>query len=544
MANAIAPFSTNFRIGITNFFWIPPHDVIKIGFVYPELTRVENQAQAVAETTEPSAIPMADPSMPTEVAPEPSAPVSSVNPTVNTPTPQAPPEVKGGKKTQQTNKKEPKTKDTKEGAGKPPKQPQGGDAVKESGLSAKALKEAKKAEKQARRAQEKQTAPGPTQQHAQGKKADGAKGGNQKEQLAPKGGHKRAGSTVTEAQRTVPIRTSNQQTPTVIEPQVEHKHVSLFRHLDGHARRTSLSGAASSIHPAVLTLGLQMSSYEICGSTARCVATLLAFKRITDIDIDTPESEAKAELCDAVDNFIREKITLADKVIASSAGDKIGNGDVVLTYAKSRIVQQALVDAYDRGTKFRVIIIDSRPLFEGRNLARALADHGLEVQYSFTHALSYVIKDVTKVFLGAHAMLSNGRLYSRVGTALVAMTAKSNDIPVIVCCESIKFTERVNLDSIVTNELASPDELVLSSPDPQAAITPSNPTPPATPSTAAPSTGLSNWRQQPNLNLLNLMYDVTPAEYIKMVITEFGSLPPSSVPVVHRMSTEKAERFI
>jgi translation initiation factor eIF-2B subunit delta len=300
--------------------------------------------------------------------------------------------------------------------------------------------------------------------------------------------------------------------------------------------------------------------------------------QITDIDIDTPESEAKAELCDAVDNFIREKITLADKVIASSAGEKIGNGDVILTYAKSRIVQQVLVDAYDRGTKFRVIVIDSRPLFEGRNLARALADHGLEVQYSFTHALSYVIKDVTKVFLGAHAMLSNGRLYSRVGTALVAMTAKERDIPVIVCCESVKFTDRVNLDSIVTNELgmsskhqnmiqrltcstlAPPDELVLSLSDspttttttttnttittaPTAPTAPSTPSTPATPLPSTSAPGLSNWRHQPNLNLLNLMYDVTPAEYIKMVITEFGSLPPSSVPVLHRMSTEKSERF-
>ena len=33
------------------------------------------------------------------------------------------------------------------------------------------------------------------------------------------------------------------------------------------------------------------------------------------------------------------------------------------------------------------------------------------------------------------------------------------------------------------------------------------------------------------------MYDVTPAEYVDMVVTEMGSLPPSAVPIVHRMST-------
>lgn len=237
---------------------------------------------------------------------------------------------------------------------------------------------------------------------------------------------------------------------------------------------------------------------------------------ISDVDPDTPESKAKADLCDAIDNFIRERITLADQVIATSAAEKIYDGDTILTYAKSSIVQQILAQAFSQGKKFKVIVVDSRPLFEGKNLARTLANLGLEVQYTLIQSISHAIKGVNKVFLGAHAMMSNGRLYSRVGTAIVAMTAKDSDIPVIVCCESVKFTDRVALDSIVMNEVAPPDELVLQ---------------------GNSSTPLSKWRDTPNLQLLNLMYDVTPADYITMIITEYGSLPPSSVPVVHRLST-------
>ena len=242
---------------------------------------------------------------------------------------------------------------------------------------------------------------------------------------------------------------------------------------------------------------------------------------ISNVDPDKAESKAKADLCDAIDNFIRERITVADQVIATSAAEKIRDGDVILTFAKSSIVQQTIVEAHNKGTKFRVIVVDSRPLFEGKNLARTLANLGLEVQYSSIHGISHAIKDATRIFLGAHAMMSNGRLYSRVGTAIVAMTATEADIPVIVCCESIKFTDKVALDSIVTNELAPPDELTLRS----------------TASNVSSSTSLSSWRDSPNLQLLNLMYDVTPAEYISMVTTEYGSLPPSSVPVVHRLST-------
>lgn len=57
------------------------------------------------------------------------------------------------------------------------------------------------------------------------------------------------------------------------------------------------------------------------------------------------------------------------------------------------------------------------------------------------------------VFLGTHALHSNGALYSRAGTALVAMMAKQHNVPVLACCETYKFSDSVNLDSFTKNEL-------------------------------------------------------------------------------------------
>lgn len=293
---------------------------------------------------------------------------------------------------------------------------------------------------------------------------------------------------------------------------------------------------------------------------------------IASVDPSVPEANAKASLSEFIDSFIREKITVADQVIAGSAAQKVQDGDVIVTFAGSSIVKQTLLNAHQQGKKFRVSIIDSRPLFEGKNLARALANAGLDVQYSLMNGLSHAIKDATKVFLGAHAMTSNGRLYSRVGTALVAMSAKERaggvEVPVIVCCETVKFTDRVALDSIVVNEIADADELVSTKPpqqvtdlsDPVAAAAAAAATSSdskkgsgsssgsvaatAQPSSLEPNPALKNassplkdWRETPNLQLLNLMYDVTPAEYVDMVVTEMGSLPPSAVPIVHRLST-------
>ncbi|KAF8477110.1 hypothetical protein BDZ91DRAFT_688219 [Kalaharituber pfeilii] len=446
----------------------------------------------------------------------------------------------------------------------------------ESKLTPKQLKELKKAEKQARRAADKAASGVAVQGKSEGGADKKPKQQAQKGSAAPKKGEKIEKGGKSAAQQpgaSTAVMTAGPAATT----QQPTKEIALFRHLENPDRQLSVAGAHKDVHPAILALGLQMASYTICGSNARCVATLLAFKRASDryviedyktpphttltrnlsshhlspqieylrsarpmsismrnairwlkleistVSIDLSEAAAKKLLLDKIDNYIREKITIADQAISSAAADKIVDGDVIVTFAKSSIVQMALTEAHRRGRKFKVVIVDSRPLLEGRQMCKALTDIGVECTYTLIHAISYVIRDATKVYLGAHAMLSNGRLYSRVGTASIAMYAKEFEVPVIVCCESIKFTDKVGLDSIVSNELASPDELTSIS------LT-----------RDLQSLGkLVKWRDIPNLNILNIMYDVTPAENITLVITEYGSLPPSSVPVVHRLSTNQ-----
>jgi translation initiation factor eIF-2B subunit delta len=45
---------------------------------------------------------------------------------------------------------------------------------------------------------------------------------------------------------------------------------------------------------------------------------------------------------------------------------------------------------------------------------------------------------------------------------------------------------------------------------------------------------LSGWRDQQQLDLLNLKYDAMPADYVTMIVTELGMIPPTSVPVILR----------
>jgi translation initiation factor eIF-2B subunit delta len=345
--------------------------------------------------------------------------------------------------------------------------------------------------------------------------------------------------------------------------------VELFRHLPQYERGTQLPYLESKffqldlVHPAVYKVGLQYLAGDISGGNARCIAMLQAFKeaiedystppekilvrdltakissyvsffiecrplsismgnairfvksRIAKLPLTLSESEAKAALCLDIEHFISEKIILADKVIVRHAVTKIRDGDVLLTYGSSCIVEMILLYAHELGKQFRVVVLDSRPKLEGQALLRRLVAKGLSCTYSHINAISYIMHEVTKVFLGAASVLSNGTVYSRVGTASVAMVANAFHVPVLICCEAYKFHERVQLDSICSNELGDPDAI---------AKVPGR----------MDVNYLSNWANEENLQLLNLMYDATPSDYISMIVTDYGMIPPTSVPVIVR----------
>lgn len=221
------------------------------------------------------------------------------------------------------------------------------------------------------------------------------------------------------------------------------------------------------------------------------------------------EKEQKEAIVEFIESFVEENIKLATESIASKASERIRDGDVIMTYARSQSVEKAIVDAHNQKRQFRVIVADSGPKYEGKELMRRLSNAGIQCSYVLINAVSLMCREVTKVMVGAHAMFSNGVLMSRVGTASVAMVAKEHNIPVLVCCETYKFSKKTQLKAITKNEVADARELISNG-------------------------SFEKWKKKSSLDVLNLVYDITPMEYIDMVITEMGCLPPTSIPVILR----------
>ncbi|KAJ7971191.1 Translation initiation factor eIF-2B subunit delta [Quillaja saponaria] len=355
----------------------------------------------------------------------------------------------------------------------------------------------------------------------------------------------------------------------VVKQMEARNRVELFRHLPQYEHGTQLPDLEAKffqldpMHPAVYKVGLQYLSGDISGGNARCIAMLQAFQeairdyssppektlvrdltakissyvsfliecrplsismgnairflknRIAKLPLTLSELEAKASLQSDIDRFISEKIILATNVIIKHAVTKIRDGDVLLTYGSSSAVEMILLHAHELGIQFRVIVVDSRPKLEGQRLLRRLVGKGLNCTYTHINAVSYIMHEVSRVFLGASSVLSNGTVYSRVGTACVAMVAHAFRVQVLVCCEAYKFHERVQLDSICSNELGDPD--VISKIPCREEIN-----------------YLDGWANSGNLQLLNLIYDATPSDYVSMIITDYGMVPPTSVPVIVR----------
>ena len=114
--------------------------------------------------------------------------------------------------------------------------------------------------------------------------------------------------------------------------------------------------------------------------------------------------------------------------------------------------------------------------------------------------------------------------------ASVALLAHSRRVPVIVAAESFKFSERIQLDAIVHNELGSIEELIEV---PNSSSVDSVQTRTRDVGYKGVESSGSTKKDNP-FEVINLRYDLTPARLLSMIATETGLIPPTSIPVLLR----------
>jgi len=156
---------------------------------------------------------------------------------------------------------------------------------------------------------------------------------------------------------------------------------------------------------------------------------------------------------------INNHFTEAQEKINKNVLKLIKNGDVIFTHCHSTNVVNALVYAKKKGKKFEVYNTETRPLFQGRKTAEELRKAGIKVTMFVDSALGVALskeqgtKKVTKVFLGADALLKKG-VINKIGSEVIARIARQEKIPVYIIADSWKFTKKkVPLENRKLNEV-------------------------------------------------------------------------------------------
>jgi translation initiation factor 2B subunit (eIF-2B alpha/beta/delta family) len=100
----------------------------------------------------------------------------------------------------------------------------------------------------------------------------------------------------------------------------------------------------------------------------------------------------------------------------------------IATLSASEAVLAALKALAATGRRPRVLIAESRPRFEGRDTARALADAGIEAWLVADAALPLLLSQAHALWLGADAVTEFG-VINEIGSWTAALAAREHGVP-------------------------------------------------------------------------------------------------------------------
>ena len=220
----------------------------------------------------------------------------------------------------------------------------------------------------------------------------------------------------------------------------------------------------------------------------------VAYKSGADLD------QLKFVVINAAKEFIYNSERAIER-IGEIGAKRIEDGDVIMTHCHSKAAISVMRTAFEGGKDIRVIVTETRPRWQGKLTAKELASYGIPVIYVVDSAARHYMKMTDKVVMGADSITVNGAVINKIGTALIALTAKEHRIWTMIAAETYKFHPETMLGQLVEIEMRDPTEVI-------------------------PEEELKTWPK--NIEVWNPAFDVTPPEYVDVIITERGVIPPSA----------------
>jgi ribose 1,5-bisphosphate isomerase len=255
--------------------------------------------------------------------------------------------------------------------------------------------------------------------------------------------------------------------------------------------------------------GLDVTSMEEFSAKIREVSDFLISTRPTAVSLPNAVKLASKYSSGNVEDARQEIITNANLFIerADRALGKIGkigsrrirDGDVIMTHCNSHAALSIITTAFEDGKNISVYSTESRPRCQGLLTIQHLNDFGIPTTLIVDSAVRYYMKDVDKVIVGADAIAANGALVNKIGTSQLALAAHEARKSFMVAAETFKFSPSTIVGNPIEIEERDAEEII----DP------------------------AILKELPHVQVRNPAFDFTPAEYIDMIVTDIGIIPPA-----------------
>jgi ribose 1,5-bisphosphate isomerase len=223
------------------------------------------------------------------------------------------------------------------------------------------------------------------------------------------------------------------------------------------------------------------------------------------LDVAKTVDEAQIGIVRRAEQFIQSSQHAVEK-IAEFGARHIRDGDVILTHCNSEVALGCMIEAHRQGKEIEVFATEVRPRNQGHITIRTLNDAGIKTNFIVDSAVRSFIHDVDLVIVGADAVTVNGAVVNKIGTSQVAHTAAEARVNVIVAAETYKFAPRTVVGELIQIEERPPGEVL--------------------------SDEIA--KTLPHVTVRNPAFDVTPAEYIDLIVTEQGAIPPQMAYIIIR----------
>ncbi|NQU77244.1 S-methyl-5-thioribose-1-phosphate isomerase [Candidatus Falkowbacteria bacterium] len=149
------------------------------------------------------------------------------------------------------------------------------------------------------------------------------------------------------------------------------------------------------------------------------------------------------EILDYIVNHELRELEEDHKQLTETGAKVIDNNDTILTFCHSSSVEKILIAAKKQKKKFKVIVPETRPLFQGRITARKLSKAKINVTMIVDSKTDQLLhkKEVDKVLIGADVILKDGSIINKVGSFGICEDAFQHRIPVYVAAVTLKRTK-------------------------------------------------------------------------------------------------------